>query len=271
LVANSRQIRLGDVATVEKGEAPGEIQRINQRQVYQIAGNLAEGARLSDAIAQTNAVLASLELPDGVSVLPSATQETNRQLQNSLLILGGLAAFLVFVVMAVQYNSLIDPLVIMLTVPLALAGGILGLYVTNTAIGATVLVGAVLLVGIVVNNAIIMVELANQIREQENIDRQTAILKAAPQRLRAIMMTTITTVLGMFPLALGIGQGSEFLQPLGVVVFSGLSLATLLTLFIIPCFYVLLHEFPTDKKPPRQPRVIREKKSLETVYRHSPH
>ena len=102
--------------------------------------------------------------------------------------------------------------------------------------------GAVLLVGIVVNNAIIMVELANQIREQEKIDRKTAILKAAPQRLRPILMTTITTVLGMFPLALGIGEGAEFLQPLGVVVFSGLSLATLLTLFIIPCFYTLLHD-----------------------------
>jgi multidrug efflux pump subunit AcrB len=131
----------------------------------------------------------------------------------------------------------------MLTVPLALAGGIFGLYATKTAIGATVIVGAILLVGIVVNNAIIMVELANQIREDEKVDRTTAILRAAPQRLRPILMTTITTVLGLFPLALGIGDGSEFLQPLGVVVFSGLSLATLLTLFIIPCFYILLHDF----------------------------
>ena len=144
--------------------------------------------------------------------------------------------------MAVQYNSLIDPLVIMFTIPLALAGGIFGLYITKTAIGATVIVGAVLLVGIVVNNAIIMVELANQIRERDKIDRKTAILQAAPQRLRPILMTTITTVLGMFPLALGIGEGSEFLQPLGIVVFSGLSLATVLTLFIIPCFYTLLHD-----------------------------
>ena len=110
-----------------------------------------------------------------------------------------IAAFLVFVVIAVQYNSLIDPLVIMLTVPLALAGGIFGLYITKTAIGATVLVGAVLLVGIVVNAAILMVELANQIREQEGCDRTTAIVKAAPQRLRPIVMTTVTTVLGLFP------------------------------------------------------------------------
>jgi len=88
-----------------------------------------------------------------------------------------------------------------------------------------------------------MVELANQIRERDGCDRRTAILQAAPQRLRPILMTTVTTVLGLFPLALGLGQGGEFLQPLGIVVFSGLSLATLLTLFLIPCFYVLLHDF----------------------------
>ncbi|MBH8553087.1 efflux RND transporter permease subunit [Nostocaceae cyanobacterium CENA357] len=241
-VSNNRQIRLSDVAKIVEAQAPGEIQRINQRQVFLLAGNLTEGASLSAALEQVNTILNSLDLPEGVSVLPSSAAESNQQLQNSLRLLGGLAAFLVFVVMAVQYNSLIDPLVIMFTIPLALAGGIFGLYITNTAIGATVIVGAVLLVGIVVNNAIIMVELANQILEREKVDRKTAILKAAPQRLRPVLMTTITTVLGMFPLALGIGEGSEFLQPLGVVVFSGLSLATVLTLFIIPCFYTLLHD-----------------------------
>ncbi|MGB5595644.1 MAG: efflux RND transporter permease subunit, partial [Crocosphaera sp.] len=177
-----------------------------------------------------------------VRILPSNAEKSNKQLQSSLSILGGLAAFLVFVVMAVQYNSLVDPLVIMFTLPLALCGGIFGLYITETAIGATVIVGAVLLIGIVVNNAIVMIELANQIRIEKNCDRRIAIIQAAPQRLRPILMTTITTVLGMLPLAMGGGEGGEFLQPLGIVVFSGLSLATLLTLFIIPCFYVLLHD-----------------------------
>jgi multidrug efflux pump subunit AcrB len=241
-VDNNRQVRLSDVAKIAEAQAPGEVQRINQRQVLLFAGNLTQGASLSSALEQVSTVLDSIDLPEGITVLPSAAAESNQQLQSSLQLLGGLAAFLVFVVMAVQYNSLIDPLVIMFTIPLALAGGIFGLYITKTAIGATVIVGAVLLVGIVVNNAIIMVELANQILEREKVDRKTAILKAAPQRLRPVLMTTITTVLGMFPLALGIGEGSEFLQPLGVVVFSGLSLATVLTLFIIPCFYTLLHD-----------------------------
>lgn len=262
--SNNRPIRLGDVAEIREGQAPGQIQRINQRQVYIIAGNLSQGASLGEAVKQVEGIVKSIDLPPGVSVLPSAAAESNQQLQASLPILGGMAAFMVFVVMAVQYNSLVDPLVIMFTIPLALVGGIFGLFVTQTAIGATVIVGAVLLVGIVVNNAIIMVELANQIRDQEGVDRRSAILKAAPQRLRPILMTTITTVLGMFPLALGLGQGGEFLQPLGIVVFSGLSLATLLTLFIIPCFYLMLHDFFGGNWRRRKPA---KAKSLESPQR----
>ena len=265
LVGENRSLRLRDIATVSRGEAPGEIQRINQREVYLIEGNLEEGATLGSAIAQVKSVISELNLPDGVSLAPSAAEDTNEELQNSLKLLGGLAAFLVFVVMAVQYNSFIDPLVIMLTVPLALAGGIVGLYLTETPVGATVLVGAILLVGIVVNNAIVMVEFANQIYHQQQVTRRQAILQAAPQRLRPILMTTITTVLGMFPLALGLGRGSELLQPLGVVVFSGLSLATFLTLFIIPCFYTLLHDLfrsePPSSDPDQMETVLKEQSS----------
>jgi CzcA family heavy metal efflux pump len=236
----NESLRLEEIASITKGKTPGLIQRINQRQVFLIVGNLVEGAKLSDALSAIDRIFQETELPDGVTLLPSSAAQSNATIQGSLGILGGLAVFLVFVVMAVQYNSLIDPLVIILTVPLALAGGIFGLYITGTAISAIVIVGVVLLVGIVVNNAIIMVELANQLRAEYQFTRQQAILKAAPQRLRPILMTTVTTVLGLFPLALGAGDGGEFLQPLGIVVFSGLSLATLLTLFIIPCFYVLL-------------------------------
>jgi multidrug efflux pump subunit AcrB len=240
---DNQLVRLGDVAQIQEGQAPGQVQRINQRQVFLIAGTLNEDASLGEALEEVDRIVQEIELPQGISRLPSAAAQSNQSIQSALPLLGGLAAFLVFVVMAVQYNSLVDPLIIMFTLPLALAGGIWGLFITQTAIGATVIVGAVLLVGIVVNNAIIMVELANQIREQDRVDRRTAILQAAPQRLRPVLMTTITTVVGIFPLALGLEQGGEFLQPLGIVVFTGLALATLLTLFIIPCFYLLLHNF----------------------------
>ncbi len=264
--ADNYLVRLGNVAKIRKDTAPGQIQRINQRQVFLIAGTLNRGASLDAALQEVDRILQSVELPPGVTRLPSVSAESVNQIQSALPLLGGLAAFLVFVVMAVQYNSLVDPLVIMFTLPLALAGGILGLYVTDTAIGATVIVGAVLLVGIVVNNAIIMVELANQIRERDGCSRRVAILQAAPQRLRPILMTTITTVVGMFPLALGSGQGGEFLQPLGIVVFSGLALATLLTLFIIPCLYVMLHDlFGGGRKLRINKTEIREAREREKV------
>ncbi|MEM9978385.1 MAG: efflux RND transporter permease subunit, partial [Cyanobacteria bacterium P01_D01_bin.2] len=248
------QVRLGDVTTIADGQSPGEIQRIGQRQVFIIEGRLAEGASLGEALDEVDQIMTTVALPPGVTRLPSFSAQSNEAIQQGLGVLGGLAVFLVFTVMAVQYNSLVDPLVIMLTVPLALAGGILGLFVTQTAIGATVIIGAVLLIGIVVNNAIIMVELANQICQQDGVDRTTAILKAAPERLRPILMTTVTTVLGMLPLALGVGTGSEFFQPLGVVVFAGLSVATVLTLFIIPCFYTLLHNLPWQRQVRFEPR-----------------
>ncbi len=129
-VRGGHPLRLGDVATVDLGRAPGEIQRLNQRQVFILAGNLTEGARLGDAIAETDRILAEFPLPKGVILLPSTTAEANRALQSSLLTLGTLASFRVFTVRAVQYNSLTDSLVIMPTVPLALAGGILGLFIT---------------------------------------------------------------------------------------------------------------------------------------------
>jgi multidrug efflux pump subunit AcrB len=244
LFSSGRQpVRLGDVANITWGEAPGDIQRINQQQVFMIAGNLNQGANLSDALRQVEQVVKDAELPQGVTLVPSAAKQTTRQIQDSVVVLGLLATFLVFVVLAVQYNSLLDPLVIMLTVPLALTGSLLGLYVTNTPLGATVIVGAVLLVGIVVNNAILLLELTNEIQQDKQCSRFEAILLAAPQRLRPIMMTLITTVLGIFPLALGLGEGSEFLRPLGIVVFWGMTGATFLTLFLIPCIYVILHSF----------------------------
>jgi multidrug efflux pump subunit AcrB len=246
-VSNNRPVRLADVSKIREGRAPSEIQRINQRQVYLLLGSLERGASLSDALKQTQQAIASIDLPDGVTVLPSSAKEANENLSGAFGTLGLLASFLVFVVMAVQYNSLLDPLVIMLTIPLALAGGIVGLYVTNSSINVMVVIGVILLIGIVVNNAIVLVELANQLRDEQKCSRMQAMLQAAPTRLRPILMTTITTVVGAFPLALGGGDGGEFLQPLGIVIFSGLALATVLTLFLIPCSYVLMHEFSWAK------------------------
>lgn len=235
-------VRLSEVATVTEGTTPGEIQRINQREVFILAGDLAEGASLGDAIKETERILAGVELPRGVSLLPSNAAQSNRELQRSLAMLGALAVFLVLTVMAVQYDSLIDPFVILFTIPLALVGGLAGLVVTGVALGATALIGAVLLVGIIVGNGIILVELANQLREESpGLSRLEAMRWAAPMRLRPILITTLLATLGLVPLSLGFGEGTELLRPLALVTLFGLGVGTLLTLFVVPCLYVSLH------------------------------
>ncbi len=235
-------VRLSEVAQVIDGTTPAEIQRINQREVLIIVGDLAEGASLGDALDEMETVLAEVKLPPGVSFMPSNAAQSTRELQSSLLLLGSLAIFLVFTVMAVQYDSLVDPLVILFAIPPALVGGMAGLVVTGVSLGATALIGAVLLVGVIVGNGIILVELANQLREESpGLSRQEAMRRAAPMRLRPILITTLLATLGLVPLALGYGEGTELLRPLAVVTFFGLSMGTLLTLFVVPCLYVGLH------------------------------
>ncbi len=235
-------VRLSEVASVTEGTTPAEIQRINQRQVFIIAGDLAEGASLGDALAETERILSEVELPRGVSIMESNAGRSNRELQRSLFVLGALAIFLVLTVMAVQYDSLVDPLVILFTIPLALVGGTVGLVVTGVAMGATALIGMVLLVGVIVGNGIILVELANQLREESpGLSRLEAMQRAAPMRLRPILITTLLATLGLVPIALGFGEGTELLRPLALVTLSGLSMGTLLTLFVVPCLYVTLH------------------------------
>ncbi|NMO22780.1 AcrB/AcrD/AcrF family protein [Pyxidicoccus fallax] len=246
-------VRLSEVATVTEGTTPGEIQRINQREVFILAGDLAEGESLGDAIAETERILAGVKLPRGVSLLPSNAAQSNRELQRSLAVLGALAVFLVLTVMAVQYDSLIDPFVILFTIPLALVGGLAGLVLTGVALGATALIGAVLLVGIIVGNGIILVELANQLREESpGLSRLEAMRLAAPMRLRPILITTLLATLGLVPLALGFGEGTELLRPLALVTLFGLGVGTLLTLFVVPCLYVSLHALVAWRPRPRK-------------------
>jgi multidrug efflux pump subunit AcrB len=256
LVISSGQtpVRLSEVAQVIDGTTPAEIQRINQREVLIIVGDLAEGASLGDALGEMERILAEVKLPPGVSFMPSFAAQSTRELQSSLLMLGALAIFLVFTVMAVQYDSLVDPLVILFAIPPALVGGMAGLVVMRVALGATALIGAVLLVGVIVGNGIILVELANQLREESpGLSRLEAMRRAAPMRLRPILITTLLATLGLVPLTVGYGEGTELLRPLAVVTFFGLSMGTLLTLFVVPCLYVALHALlawrPGTKRP----------------------
>jgi hydrophobe/amphiphile efflux-1 (HAE1) family protein len=234
-------IYLRDVATVTSGLGPTSIQRENQNRVMRVTGDVAtDVATIGDVDAAIKARLSDLRLPEGYGILyggdAEAVRENDRQLNMVIL----LAVFLVFVVMAVQYDSLLNPLVILVAIPLALIGVALGLWVTGTAKGATVLLGVILLAGIVVSNSILLVEFVEQ-RRAEGIGMREAVVDAGRARMRPILMTTLTTLLGMLPLAMGIGEGTEMMRPLAVAVVGGLTLSTLLTLFVVPSTYLLVH------------------------------
>ena len=152
----------------------------------------------------------------------------------------GLAIFLVYLVMASQFESLLHPLVIMFTIPLGLIGSALGLLLTGTTISVVVLIGLIMLAGIVVNNAIVLVDYINHLRREEGMAKMEAVLRAGELRFRPILMTTSTTVLGLLPMALGLGDGAEIRAPMAITVIGGLLVSTLLTLVLIPVVYTLL-------------------------------
>ena len=187
--------------------------------------------------ADVRARLRTIQTPRGYFILPGDDEENLRKSNRELLMLALLAIFLVYTVLAVQYDSLVNPLVIIFAVPPALTGAILGLYLSGTPFGSTVLIGVILLVGIVVNNAIVMIDYIERLRER-GLGLREAIVEGASTRLRPILMTTLTTVIALLPLASGWGRGSEMLTPLGLVVLSGLSLSTFFTLFLAPCIYL---------------------------------
>ena len=239
--AGGAPIYLRDVATARTIMGPSSIRRENQNRTYRLTGDvITEVASVGVVNDSIRARLAGFALPDGYGLIYGGEEEAIRENNRQLAIVVLLAVFLVFVVMAVQYESLVDPFVILLAMPLSLIGVGIALRLTGIPLSAPVLLGVILLAGIVVNNAILLIEYAEQARAR-GLRRVDAVIEAGAIRLRPILMTTLTTVCGMLPLALGIGAGSELMQPLAVAVVGGLSVSMLLTLFVVPSAYVIMN------------------------------
>ena len=238
-------VRLRSVANVLFSPAPASILRDNQRRIVEITASLSDEIGPEQAMARADEQLADLPLPEGYSLYDGGEVRTLQEGRRMGYVLLGLAVFLVFVVMAVQYESLRNPLVILLGIPFTTIGVAAGIYWLALPISMPVWLGMIMLAGIVVNNAIVLVEQIEVEREQ-GLQMIEAIVEGARLRLRPIMMTTLTTVMGMLPLAIGFGEGSEMLQPLAVVIVWGLSFSMLVTLVLIPVVYRMMHLF-TDK------------------------
>ena len=233
-----RPVTLDAVAAIEVTEGPAEIRRANQERVAVISANLAYGT-LGAAVNEAEALIAGADLPAGSAPRVVGQTEEMRASVRSLLFALALAVFLVYLVMASQFESLTQPLVILFSIPLAAVGVALGLFVTGEALSVMVFIGLIMLCGIVVNNAIVLIDLVNQLRA-DGMDRRDALIEAGSLRLRPILMTTMTTALGLLPMALGLGEGAEIRAPMAITVIGGLLVSTLLTLVVIPVVYTLL-------------------------------
>ncbi|MXR68605.1 efflux RND transporter permease subunit [Shewanella insulae] len=234
---SSQPIPLSAVADVTLNLGPSAINRISQQRVAIVSANLAYGD-LNDAVLEARSIIDQQNLPSSIQVRFGGQNEEMEHSFQSLQIALVLAVFLVYLVMASQFESLVHPLLILIAVPMAVGGSIFGLFITQTHLSVVVFIGLIMLAGIVVNNAIVLVDRINQLRHQ-GIAKLTAIEEAAKSRLRPIVMTTMTTALGLAPMALGLGDGSEVRAPMAITVIFGLSLATLLTLVVIPALYAL--------------------------------
>jgi len=235
---SERPVTLDAVANIVVSEGPAEIRRVAQDRVAIITANLAYGD-LGAAALEAGKIVSRTPMPAGVSAIVSGQSEEMQDSFKSMQFALALAVFLVYLVMASQFESLIHPFVILFTIPLALIGAVLALFITGTTINIVAFIGVIMLAGIVVNNAIVLVDLINQLRAQGK-ERLEAILEAGTARLRPILMTSLTTTLGLLPMAMGFGEGSEVRTPMAITVIGGLTVSTLLTLVVIPVVYSLM-------------------------------
>ncbi len=235
---SERPVTLETVADIIIDTGPGEIRRVDQERVALVTANLNHGD-LGAAAEEINGIIGRIPMPAGIEAsLTGQNQEmalSFRSLQFALL----LAIFLVYLVMASQFESFLHPFVILFTIPLALIGAVFGLLVTGSTISVVVFIGLILLAGIVVNNAIVLIDLINQLRER-GMNKMDAIIEGGRSRLRPILMTTLTTALGLLPLAIGIGEGAEVRAPMAITVIGGLTVSTALTLIVIPVMYSVM-------------------------------
>jgi len=245
-VVNDKIIRLKDLATLKLQQTPSRIKRDNQRRVVEISASINPNSSLSDIENKVTQQLDTFNIPNGYTLFESDTFVAKHESEYKTFILIGLALFLVFVVMAIQYESLVNPFVILLGVPFMFIGTTIGLKLFGLTVTMPVWLGIIMLSGIVVNNAIVLVEqiehARRKLKDTNNNSIHDAIILAAHLRFRPILMTTLTTVIGMLPLAIGLGEGSEMLQPLAIVIVFGLSFSILVSLVLIPIIYSTTHK-----------------------------
>lgn len=236
---NEKATKLSEVAEISDFESMNSITRSDQKRYIKVSGTLKDGYTNTDVSNKAKALFDDYKLPDGCSIEYSGSNESTMEAVNQMLLMMLLGVILIYLIMVAQFQSLKSPFIIMFTIPLAFTGGFLGLLITGFDVSVVALLGFVMLCGIIVNNGIVLVDYINNLR-LEGKERREAIVEAGKTRMRPILITAITTVLGLSTMALGIGTGSEIMQPIAIVCIGGLLYATIMTLYIVPVIYDIL-------------------------------
>ena len=240
-------VRIKELGKVVESLTPPSIQRKNRERLITVSGVVANGVALSDAVAATDVIISETDVPSELAVEIGGSYEDQQDMFGDLIMLLIMIIILVYIVMASQFESFMSPFVIMFSIPFAFVGVLLGLFVTGTPLGAMGMIGILILMGVVVKNGIVLIDYTILMQERgHSVENASKI--AAQSRLRPILMTTLTTVLGMIPMAIGQGEGSEMWRSLGMVVAWGLSISTLVTLVIIPTVYASMSSWQERRK-----------------------
>lgn len=241
-----KEFRLQEIADITHSQAPKEIFRRGQNRISQVMANMDDGLSLDKQAARIREAVSDIELPDKYSITVTGEEEKRQESLDSLLFALALSVILVYMVLASQFESLLHPFTILLTIPLAVVGAILLFFLTGTTINMMGVIGIVMLGGIAVNNSIILVDRINQLKQ--NLPLVDAIVEAGQQRIRPILMTTLTTILALLPLTFGFGEGASLRSPMAIAVIGGLLTSTVMSLIVIPCVYLVFEKMKIKRK-----------------------
>ncbi|MGN0667714.1 MAG: efflux RND transporter permease subunit [Angelakisella sp.] len=230
------EVRLSEIAAIGEGVSPTAINRENQARTITVTAAIAEGSNIGLVSREVEKRLAGYEMPEGYTFALEGENEMISSTMGDLVLMIALAVVLIYLIMTAQFQSLLSPFIVLFTIPLAFTGGLLALWITGKELSVIAMLGFLMLAGVVVNNGIVFVDYVNQLR-LEGMDRTEALVRTGRDRIRPILMTAMTTIFGLFTMALGLGSGGDMLQPLAIVTIGGLAYATLLTLFVVPAIY----------------------------------
>lgn len=240
---DEKTIALGEISTIKKADSMSSISRENQKRYLTVTGDIKDGYTTTDVSSRVQSAVEKYQHGSEITIDFSGENETTMESVFELFKMIALGIVFIYLIMVAQFQSLKSPFIVMFTIPLAFTGGFIGLFITGFDISVVSLIGFVMLCGVVVNNGIVLVDYINQLRI-EGMEKKEALVQAGKIRMRPILMTAITTIIGLFSMALGIGEGAEMMQPVAIVCIGGLLYATIMTLFIVPVMYDLFNRKP---------------------------